>query len=761
MIQTYWIALAWLLGLILHSVPWGCLLPPVFAAGMALQNRYNIRLVRTVLVAGCIGILAWGYANVRSSIAPARDISIHAPQANVTVVAKVESLPRRTGTNRHHIWVSSQAYGAEGASLTETSGKLYVTYDLGSNDSNIAPPMGDRIPEFFPGQVIELHGYLYEPSGADNPGGLDFRDYLARKGAFAGLSATDIEMLDPAIRWGGWTLRHRIVSAFRHGLGDRRGQLLGSMVLGSSASQLPRDLAADFRTVGLAHVTAASGFHVALLLGIVLWGTARLGNRQRQWIAISILTVYLVLTGGSPSAMRATLMGSAVVFGRSIRMQGRTIQPLGLLLATAVALTILQPLWIDNAGFLLSFAATFGLMVSTAPLQKRLDFVPSNLAAAIATPLAALLWTLPLQLALFGKLSPYFLIASLITAPLVTLSIGAGLVVAAISLLLPPFGGVLAWPLRFILDPLIGFVSWIATWPGATVYTGTASILQCLTLYGMLMALTFSDRFIPIYRVPTVRLPDWQRLSLGVTGAVLVLVIIPALWPQPTLQIVTLATSNAPTIVIRSGGQTALINSGSTATVELTVLPYLRSEGIRSIDRAIALAPGRSNGGWETLAGSIPIGELWTSDRFAIGDATGMQLSSVQETGTEMRQLKSGDGITIGTTRLQPVAETALSFTIAEGTGLILGSPLPNLQQLRDRHPELSTVKWLWWDGTELPPEVTRWLQPEVAIAGGDRRQLDSHAVPLQVTDELIRTEAAGATTWTPRNLSTMYGNPL
>ncbi|MEM9567457.1 MAG: hypothetical protein AAF974_04045, partial [Cyanobacteria bacterium P01_E01_bin.34] len=304
---------------------------------------------------------------------------------------------------------------------------------------------------------------------------------------------------------------------------------------------------------------------------------------------------------------------------------------------------------------------------------------------------------------------------------------------------------------RIVLDPLIGFVSWIATWPSATVYTGTASILQCLALYGILAVLTFGNLVIPISRIP-----KWQRVPLGVAGAILVLVAIPAAWPQPALQIITLATSDPPTIAIRSGGQVSLINCGSTANVEFTVLPYLRSEGIRKMDRAIALAPGNANDGWERLAGAIGIRELWTSEQFTIGDATGMQLSYLQETGAEMHQLRTEEGIPIGITQLQPVAETALLFTIAEGTGLILGSPLPDLQQIRDRHPELTSVKWLWWDGTELSPEVTSWLKPELGIVGGDRLRQSEHPGANPFVHELIFTETAGAATWTPQSLSTI-----
>ena len=485
----------------------------------------------------------------------------------------------------------------------------------------------------------------------------------------------------------------------------------------------------------------------------MLWGTGGLGDRSRRWIAVSVLGLYVVLTGGSPSAMRATAMGVTGVFGRCVKMQGRRLQPLGLLLATAVLLSVIQPLWVENAGFLLSFAATFGLMVSTVPIQKRLDFIPPNLAAAIATPLSALLWTLPLQLAIFGKISIYFLVASLITAPLVTLSISTGLIVAAVSLLLPPVGSLLAWPLRVLIDPLIGFVSWIATWPGAVVYTGTASILQCLTLYGVLLVLTYGDCCLP-----TLRLRDWQRVALGFAGAFLIVMVIPALWPKPAIQIVTLATPDAPVLIIRSGGQTALINSGSGETVEFSVLPYLRSEGIQTIDRAIALAPGRSNGGWEMLASSVNIAQIWTNERFAVSDMTGMQLSYLQGRGTDIRRLRSGETIPVGRAMLQSVDDAALSFFTSEGMGLIVGSPFPDLQQMHARSPELQSVKWLWWDGAEFPQETLSWLQPELGIVGGDRLHFKNPEFINQFGGTLIWTEEVGATVWTPNRLTAVHG---
>ena len=714
-------------------------MPPLLA-GMAIgANRYKIRLVRTLAIAGAIGALAWGYGNLRQPSAAINDISAYAPQPAAIVVATVDSVPQTTRSQRQKVWAITQSYRLNEGSPSITTGRLYVTYEA-DRDS---PPLK-------PGQTVEFEGYLYKPTAVENPGGFDFQTYLARRGAFTGLSARQVSVIDPAIRWGGWILQQRIVRAYRQGLGDRRGQLLGGMVLGSSASQLPFDWQDAFRAVGLAHVTAASGFHVALLLGIVMGGTRALTHRKQQAIASMVLAVYLLLTGGSPSAWRATLMGASAVFATGLKVKGRTLQPLGLLLVTAVALTAIQPLWIEDIGFLLSFAATFGLMVSTAPLQKQLDFVPSNLAAAIATPLAALLWTLPLQLAIFGKVSTYFLVASLITAPLVSLAVGSGLVVGAVSLFVPALGGLLAWPLRFLIDPLIGFVTWIANWPSPAIYTGTVSILQCMALYGLLLALTFGDRWFPPRQIA-----PWKRWGLGLGGAFLILVAIPTLWPKPQVQIVMLATPEAPAIAIHSQGQTALINSGSADTVQYAVLPYLRSQGIRRIDRAIALVPGQSNSSWQELAHAIPIEQIWTSDRFAIGDTTAMALSQLKSTGTESKRLSSNETISVGALELQPVGESALMFAVDGKRGLILGVPLSDVDELL-QNPALISVDWLWWNGGALPKDFLRSLHPKVGFVGGGSLHWENRDLFEQWGSFLYWTEESGAVFWTPNQITTL-----
>jgi ComEC/Rec2-related protein len=70
-------------------------------------------------------------------------------------------------------------------------------------------------------------------------------------------------------------------------------------------------------------------------------------------------------------------------------------------------------------GFDFSFLATLGLIVTASRLQKALDFIPPAIAAAIAVPVAATLWTMPVQMLVFKEISLYGILANLVTEPYV------------------------------------------------------------------------------------------------------------------------------------------------------------------------------------------------------------------------------------------------------------------------------------------------------------------------------------------------------
>ena len=186
------------------------------------------------------------------------------------------------------------------------------------------------------------------------------------------------------------------------------------------------------------------------------------------------LLLFLCLAGAQPSVVRAVLMAAMALL---IREAGHHSRPLGVLVLTLSGMLLLRPAWALSIGFQLSAAATAGL-IFTAPRLERLvqAWLPDRwqgLAAALSIPLAALLWTLPLQLLHFGAMPLYALPANLLVAPLLVPLTLLAMLSALLVLVGPPAVlPLLLWPVHQLAGLVITMASWISHWPGAQLLTG-------------------------------------------------------------------------------------------------------------------------------------------------------------------------------------------------------------------------------------------------------------------------------------------------
>lgn len=711
--SEYLLGLGWIAGLLARSLPagetlgwlWpmlGCLL------GAALY-RQRRKLALTWLITGVIALLAWGYLGLRTPQAGPQDVSRFAPQPRATVIGKITTDPQTTRSGRQRFWLETQEVQTKDKSGPAT-GRLYVT---------MAPKViADK--DVHPGQTLKMQGFLYLPSPALTPGSFDFQKYLQDQGSFAGFSAYELEISDPGQPWGGWALRRRVRSALVTGLGKEQGELLSSMVLGSKAAELEYDLADAFRSIGLAHVLAASGFQVSLLIGVVLALTQGASPRIQQVIILIGLGIYILLTGFSPPVVRAGLMGvAATVALTETQLKGK-FNPLGLLLASGVLILIWNPTWITSLSFQLSYLATLGLMVGAEPITQWLSWLPLALASTMSVTLAATLWTLPIQIYAFGQVANYFLVANLVTVVLVMVISVLGYAICAAALVIPPVGSLLSQPMQIFLTPMTNLVTWISSWPGTTYYTGAVSWIQCVLLYGVLFAITFWPVWKEKFR--------WQGTGILMAG----IIWLPGLWPGHPVELTMLATERAPVMVIQTEEgvifprrSNLLINTGSDETVKYTILPFLRQAGIRTIDDAIAtVGEGVINGGWESILAAFPIRQFWDGGGVAASGAYGQALASIQAKKEIAYQgLKVGDFVKTDPILSLQVVETRplvllMKTEPATDTWLLLGTANPAVQkQLIKSSLMPAKLDWIWWDGGALSLEFLKHFQVESGVA--------------------------------------------
>jgi competence protein ComEC len=638
-------------------------------------------------LAGLVAILAVAYLQMRIPQPPSNDISRVLIEKNarsqfVTVEGKVLSQGRLTSNQRVQFWFEAKKLQKTKKQVT---GKLYVT---------VAVSQGTDI---YPDQELTVTGILYQPSSPSNPGSFDFKAYLARQGAFARLKGLEIEDKGKEPSWGLWQLRQRIIDAQIRSLGNSEGALVSSMVLGQRAVDLPHDIRDLFIKAGLAHVLAASGFQVSLLLGVVMRLTGSFSPQKQLTFGLCTLGLYVGLTGIQASVARAALMGVGALIALIL---DRKVRQLGSLLLAGTLLLLWNPLWIWDLGFQLSFLATFGLIVTMPALEKRLDWLPPAIATLISLPLAASVWTFPLLLHVFSMIATYSIPANILTAPLVAAISLGGMVSAGGAVIYPLAGSAIAWLLYYPTHFLLQIVQFFTNLPGSSLAIGKLSLGLMLLIYA-LMALVWLSQW-------------WQQRWWLVGLMIVILIVIPIRYSRLNLVQVTLfATKQEPILVIQDRGKIILINSGDPSTAKYTLVPFLNQQGINQIDCAIAFA-SKSNSlkSWSEIETNLSI------KRF------------LNEPSSLSKKLA------IGSTEIQLIGNS-LQLKIQEKTWLLITK-----NQLEENSQTIfpKTVSVLLWPGKYLRREWLDLTQPKVAIAISStvdeqtRQQLQQRQIQLYWT---------------------------
>lgn len=703
---------------------------------------------RIWLIAGLCGFLALLNFQMQLPQPDQNDIShlVNAVESAqvFTVEGKITSPPRITRSQRVQFELDAVLATSHTAQVSQTgqmdqavkppqkvSGKLYVTVPR-SQDSQL-----------YPGRTVRIQGSLYKPKIASNPGGFNFQQYLVQQGIFAGLNGKEINFpergdLPPWL----WSVQQRIIHSQAFWIDEEVGHLISAMVMGRGGVDIAYEIQDQFARVGLAHALAASGTQVSLLAGIVLALTQRLNRWARLGVGLGILAMYVGLTGVEPSVMRAAVMGAAVFFAVTIERQ---VKSLSLLLMAATLLLLWNPIWIWSLAFQFSFLATLGLVVTVSKLTQWLDWVPPRIAPLIAVPIAAYLWTLPLQLYIFGVVSPYCILINIFSSLLITLISVGGMVSALLALVHPVAGSASAWLVQFPAVAFLKIAELGDRLPGNAFAIGTITTIQVLLLYGI---------YLLVWWQPQYKKQGWIAGMIG-----LGIVAIPVVYTATHLsQVTVLSTAEDPVMVLRDRGKVGLINVGNESDLRFTVLPFLKQQGINRVDWAIAprLQAADTNS-WQQMIEGIPIRMFYPVPAVnpkAIAEFT-IAYQALQK-GIEARQgialqLSSRQKVPLGKMTAQMISNhpAILQIQVHQQTWLLLNHWYGN-ERVINRLPPADV---LWWSGEALSPELLDRVQPKVAIASARSIPAETQAwFKAHPAITLYQTGEDGAIQWTPQH---------
>jgi len=257
-----------------------------------------------------------------------------------------------------------------------------------------------------------------------------------------------------------FSFRQSIISFYQKSLSEPHASLVAGMTLGSKSS-IPEDFWRQLKNTGTAHVIVASGMNVSLvasfLMAILLLFIPRV---KAVFLALVGIWLYAAVSGFEAPIIRAAIMGSIAFSAVAI---GRLNFALRALFVSAYIMLLVNPDWIQDLGFILSFAATASLIVFEKRVRSLVSFAPSVIKEDLSTTLAAQVGVFPILYYTFGYyniLSPLINALILWTVPIITI---VGMIAGFAGLIFEPLGKALL----FLIYPLTSwFIFIIRTFGG-------------------------------------------------------------------------------------------------------------------------------------------------------------------------------------------------------------------------------------------------------------------------------------------------------
>lgn len=615
--------------------PW-CVLAmflPVIAA-LLWQGDKRIRLLLIAIPAG-VGFL-WTWGQYQLVFAPAEALSGEtlAVQIRVTEYA----------ANYEDYSVVDGELETEG--LPEARIRLYLQHESAR--------------ELRPGDWIE--GEYKLRSAADSSG--KERTNLTSKGISLCVYSdepVEISGFEDSLRYFPQKLSRSIAIAAKECFPVRVDAFMQALLTGDRTDfNVDPTLSEDMGRAGLLHIVAISGMHVAFLTGFVQ--TVTRSRRLTAALCVPLILLFIPMTGGSPSVIRAGFMQLALLMAPLAHRENDAVTTLSAVLAL---LLLINPRAAADVGLQLSFACMAGILLVTPRVYKAFErlregrrriavlaSVMDYVLASMASSVGAMVFSTPLAAIYFGYVPLYSVFTNILCLWAMSLCFTAGYFICFIWMMLPVAGTVLSLPVTALVRFVIAVVEFISALPYAAIYT--RANFAAWWLAGSYAVFLFSWL-----------LRGKERGYRPVLPACLcVIMLCTALLASHYLTyssagtITVLEVGQGQSVVFLSGDKTVVIDCGSARdgdTAADAVKEYLRGLGRNRIDLLVLthFHDDHANGA-PALLRQMQVGAVFAPQEEAEPGGLAEEISALaEEKGTDIRWVTSDMTITSGDAELR------------------------------------------------------------------------------------------------------------
>ena len=437
------------------------------------------------------------------------------------------------------------------------------------------------------GDMISFYGELKLPMRNTNPKLYNYKLSLLSDKIHTTMTIKDfsIHLLErrPSIKYKVRSSFEKDVSdLFNLYLNEKNAPLIPSIILGKSSLLEEEDLL-KYRELGLAHILAVSGLHIGIISSFLIFVISRMGvNRKINIVlSLSIIWIYGFLIGFPPSTLRASIMFTILIYSSLIHEPYDSINTI--MVSMLISLFI-NPFWLFDIGFQLSYMATLSIVVLTPNIIKMFYPFKNKIIMAVASILSVNMGLLPIQSYYFNRIPILGLFANLVTIPLLSLSLVLGISMIAFNYTFSFLNIGLGALLNSILNLQYIIVEILHRIPIDSIKVFSPDMLFCL-LYFIVLGIAFNIINFNYYRTGVKRAILYYLLILVSWNVIIISM-------DQRIEIDFIDVGQGDSILIKTQDSSYLMDTGGSLMSSFDIgqnitLPYIEKLGLMSLDGVI------------------------------------------------------------------------------------------------------------------------------------------------------------------------------
>ena len=413
----------------------------------------------------------------------------------------------------------------------------------------------EKIDKINLGDKVKIKGTLKLPSKNTVPNLFNYRTYLNNNNIYYILTASEIIKIKNNTK----ILTH-YKNKLQKYINRKKAHTYLNIFILSNKKDLDKEVLNSYQVNGLSHLFSISGMHITLLLGTILKLLDKVSyNRYYKYILlIIILIIYMYLTDFTPSILRSGIMFILLTLNKLFNFK---IKTKNIIMLTFIIIVLINPYYIYNLGFQLSYLISFYLIIFAHIINKHKNYFKK----IFITSLISFLVSFPIIISNYYQVNLLSILINLLFVPIISYIV---LPLAFITLILPTDS-----LLILTMDILEGISLSLTNINYLLLELPKPSIYLIIIYYAIITLLLINKKcFISLLTTIFI-----HKISINF---------------NPNMEILFLDVSQGDSILLHypHDKYNILIDTGGNYNYEISkniIIPYLKSKGINKIDYLI------------------------------------------------------------------------------------------------------------------------------------------------------------------------------